>query len=445
MNPCFEEAERPTALDIKNHIIIGGYDVSIDEEHLNQIEKNYSLEEYKEELLAKGIQPKEGERESIVYYVSNPEEDHSFDVDEYDRVDYKSGKKIITLQEGDKILKVSSEISGEPGKDIFGKILEPKTLDKHGFRFGKNTFYNEESNILYSQVNGYLKIENNTLAVEEVFIIQGDVDMNIGHISSSTPILIMNDVKPGFFIQSEKDIIVKGNVEGGSLTSVFGKISIEGGIHGQSKSIIKAKNEISAKFVSNAILSCENDIVILDSIIQTTISCGKNLSIISNDHGNLIGGTTRISNSINLKNIGSTSEPKTLIFMGYNFKFEKMIHSIDVQLKELEREKENLQNIKIISPTSNLKFKTSLHEFYLDEAEIDQLIDRKKMELMRIEEEALVNHISSLKASGTIHPNTLLKMGNKSFSFSKEFCNIEVLFTPDTDSIEVIEKDGEKK
>lgn len=111
-------------------------------------------------------------------------------------------------------------IAATPGKDI----VLPQ---------GLNTSISLDGLCLVAAKTGKIYEENGLYHIQELMEILGDVDFSIGNIKFGGDVLIRGNVLPGFFVESDGNIAVKGEVEAAKIISRKGCVAIEKGVIGK--------------------------------------------------------------------------------------------------------------------------------------------------------------------------------------------------------------------
>lgn len=168
--------------------------------------------------------------------------------------------------------------------------------------------------------------------------ISGNVNHHMGRIEHDGSLTVHGDVESNSVIIATDDILIMGNVFNAKIKSLKGKIRIEGGVKGLS-SIIHAQEDISVKFVYNATLKSENNIIIKDISVDAHLITKK--SVFAKDgSGTIEGGELEAGVDIIANNIGSTQGSTTLVKIS-NFKQRNLMSQIlriDNKIKEIETE-----------------------------------------------------------------------------------------------------------
>jgi len=297
------------------------------------------------------------------------------------------------------------------GVDVFeGQLLAEQHISGPGLNgktiYGKNIPYaksrlkplSHNSNVIIeksgpdtrfiSKIDGVLlNNKKESLYIEPELTINGNIDFNIGNLSSNHPININGDITSGFFVRSKKDIHIKGSVEKNAIVECGGSITIDRGVN-QGAHITADKN-IELKFSQSSNLKAKQNITISGHCFDSTIFC-KGIFTCSNelvkgDKGAVIGGNINAVEGIRLYSVGS-SNANTHLISGYDyekkqeheklkklqleikFDLKRLIRNLSInildksalnELKNLNRD-EKLHNLKILKQISQLK-KQEIH------------------------------------------------------------------------------------
>ena len=99
--------------------------------------------------------------------------------------------------------------------------------------------------------------ENSLLTVAELLHVNKDVDFSVGNIKYTGDVLIGGSVRPGFSIEAEGSIHIKGEVESATVTSRAGQVTIDKGVVGKGDTNISAKQGVTISFAQDAHLHTE--------------------------------------------------------------------------------------------------------------------------------------------------------------------------------------------
>lgn len=437
-----DSLEAETILDA---VLKEGYHCKLDLNGIDDFLKSRKKDEC-QMLIGKGVPPVDGVDGRIEYLVEEPTDSYK-KITEYDRIDHRSHLNFVHVDADQELILIHQHKPGKPGKDIFGKTLSARNGQPVEIKAGRNIQFLRETGVMYAQKSGILLKENNTLKIDEVFIVHGDLDMSVGNIDTKSRVMIEGNVLPGFDVRSSSDIHVMGSVEASNLTSHEGSIVIEGGILGKNQCTIRSKKGLSCKFAQQALISCEGFIQVEDSILFCSISCGHRLVVSGGKHGKIAGGNIRIHKQIDARTIGAPSEPLTSITMGFDFSYEGKLNLLD------ERKMDILKSI------SNIEEQSKLHEKEVASTppeSRDHIVAKKELlsfkkeilllkielndldkEIKEVEAAAITFNEAWIKVRDIVYTNTVIKMSRRSHRITEEIRNATIELSPRTGGVKI--------
>jgi len=250
------------------------------------------------------------------------------------RVDFFNIRDIPSVLRGEEIARKIEPIHGKPGIDVYGGEIKPRTPKDPRFPIGKNVVVNKEGTSIYALIDGQVSItERGKINVFSLYEVHGDVDFSTGNIDFVGSVLINGNVLSGFTIKAKGDIRVKGNIEGAFVESE-GSIEIAGGVIGYHKGQIKAKQNLKASFLQNAIVTVGNDVIVSDSIMHSQVNAGRTI-VLDGTKALIVGGLLRAGEEVSAKVIGNSMATPTEIQVGVSPELRGELIEIRSKLKEI--------------------------------------------------------------------------------------------------------------
>ena len=241
---------------------------------------------------------------------------------------------------------------GKPGISVKGEPIPPARGKDNKLPCGRNTVISEDGAFLKAAKTGIVCREGFLLRIVELLQIPGDVDYGVGNIKYSGDVLINGNVLPGFTIEAEGNIHVKGDVECARIISREGHISVEKGIIGKGETLISAKGGVQISFAQETRIVTEGTLSVSKYLLHCDCAVGELEAVSSNC--NIIGGEVKAENHIAAKNAGSEQGIFTRITL-----FDKEKTELEEKLKDLSGLAVKLQ--KQFQPVEKqLKLKSSL-------------------------------------------------------------------------------------
>ncbi len=264
---------------------------------------------YTELVAARGVQPVDGENGTLEYHFKT---DDSVNLVEREdgTVNYRELGIVQNVNKGDVLCSAIPPKEGMDGTNIFGEAIEYKKGKVSDIKPGPNTVLSEDKTQLLANIDGCVELKGQLVSVNEVYVIKGDVDSSTGNIDCSGSVMIQGDVLEGFIVKAKQDVIVKGMVEGATITA-GGNISISSGMNGMRKGKITAEGNITSKYIENATVECNGDLV-ADVLMNSTTKAGGSV-ILKGSKASIIGGSCEAGTMIYAAYIGTHTNVATTI------------------------------------------------------------------------------------------------------------------------------------
>lgn len=358
-------------VDIKSlSIAIESYGIvyGIDERTLAKIAARRYY--YRIFLIACGTPPEKGKDGRIIECFARSPEMH-LDEDEQGKVDFKNLGLFQNVAKGDVLCELIQPTDGRDGHDIMGGPVPAVPGSMPAIPQGKNCSVNSNKTAMIADIDGSLSFSKNVFRVEAQLTVPGNVDNSTGNISFTGDVLIQGDVLRGFKVKADGNIIILGMAEGAILTAGE-DIDIRKGINGGGIGTLTAGGDVYSHFLEQTSVSASGH-VIAETIINCQIISGGNILALSGK-GIILGGSLSARLCVEAHRIGSLSNAKTNIKIGYSTQKEDN----QAGLKHLNAELENSKNtLDILS--KNLKIWESLPAIPPDKAELHSTLKEQKL------------------------------------------------------------------
>lgn len=306
-------------------------------------------------LIAKGTAPTVGKDAKVEYYFSTNQSlkpKHNED----GSVNYHELNIISKVVKDQLIARLIPAVPGQPGKNVLGEEIKPRDVQNMKLSYANNIRVSEDGTELYSEVTGHASLVQGKVFVSGVYEVPADVDNSIGDIDYPGNVSVKGNVKSGFIIRADGDIVVEGVVEGAQLYA-GGQIIVKRGIHGMGKGLLSAKGNVVIKFIESATVK-SGGYVETESIIQSRVSANTEINV-NGGKGFIMGGTVRASSKVSARTFGSEMGTATNVEVGVDP--EKLEHYTALQqnAKEISKKIEAVRPI-LLNYSEKLKQGISL-------------------------------------------------------------------------------------
>ncbi|HWR39241.1 MAG TPA: FapA family protein [Patescibacteria group bacterium] len=289
-------------------------------------------------ICAKGIKPVDGDNGVIKYYVDLENKGRPVEGED-GKMDYKNLNLFTVVRQDDILAEKFLPTAGTPGYDVFGNEVPAKPGKDVLLPVGKNVQV-VDTNKIAAAITGQLLVVNNKLSVVPLIEVKGDVDLSTGNIEFMGAVIIHGSVQTGFTVKAEGNVDINGNVSGGI---VEGKnVNVRQGIQGMSRGYVKATENVTAKFVENAVVSAGQDVLINDVVLNSRISAGKRV-IVEGKRGLIVGGQVCAGEEIRAKVAGNNLSTNTDLEVGVNPQLRDEFQHLRKEIKKLENDLEQAQ------------------------------------------------------------------------------------------------------
>lgn len=259
--------------------------------------------------VAKGIPPVLGENGTVTYYVKRDSE-YKPEMSQDGFIDYKNLDYFQIVKKGQTLAELTKETEGTEGINIYGGVVPTKNGRPAPSPVGKNTHLIQDDTLLVSDCDGVIRFARDTIDVNDMMKIRGNVDVTTGNLNFSGDINIDGDVSDGFSVKSGGNVIIKGVLEDAAVEAV-GNVHISKGINGGTKNSIYVGGNLKCKYIEHANIHVEGDIS-ADYIIDSNVTCMGNIEL-SGSKELVVGGEIRVMGELHARDIGSETGRNTKI------------------------------------------------------------------------------------------------------------------------------------
>lgn len=323
---------RPTAEMVREALRKKEVVFGIDEAAIEKGTK--SFESY---VVARGVAPVNGTDARIEkkYDLSHKGRPH---VIEHDRVDYKDMNLFVLAKAGQLLAVRIPQTRGKEGKSVFGKVIPARNGRPVPLTAGKNAEVRDEDK-LYALIDGQIVEEGKRIGVDPHLVISSSVGVGTGNIDFVGSVEIAGNVDAGFVVKATGDIEISGFVSGAEVEGR--NVFISGGITGQGRGRIAAREDVRAAFAENALIEAGQDVYISDAVLHSTIKAGGKV-IVEDRRGLITGGYIAAGEEIRAKVVGNQAFVVTKLVVGVN---PALSQKYQQACREYKEDKQRLEQI----------------------------------------------------------------------------------------------------
>lgn len=293
-------------------------------------------------LAAAGTPPVNGKDAYIDYKVRVEDKGIAFEEDESGKVDFRNLELLENVVAGQLLaVKVPAE-KGVDGRTVTNRVIPARPGKDIKIQYGKGTILSEDGMELTAEINGQVVFKAGKISVDPVYLVNGDVTMEIGNIVFLGSVIVTGSVPDGFEIKAAGNIEVRGVVEKANLEAE-GDVVIFGGITGRDGARIESTGgSVYAKFIQNARIIAEMNVVAPESILHSNVDAGNGVFTMGKS-ARIVGGVIRAGNEVNARFIGTDAYTKTEVWVGLHPKVLQQLSDLNQMKAKTEEEQVKLR------------------------------------------------------------------------------------------------------
>ncbi len=353
-------------------------------------------------------------------------------VQEDGSVDYNTLGKYELVYKDQLLATYIPSAPGKDGKNIFGDVIKAKVPVDYPPLKLDNVDYEADNQEYYSIIEGNATLENGTLKVTPVFVVDGNLEAATGNVDFRGDVIVKGNVFSNVTIKTTGNITINGHVEIAKLIS--GKdILLKNGMQGSGTGRIKCGGNLIAKFLEQTTIHCDGDVK-TNAILNCNITSGGSINV-SGRPGTILGGYVCSAREIDCHTIGNRAGVQTKIVIGLEtdfktamFKVEQDIADYSDKVNKTSRELEKI--IKEMQTSKNPALAKQKLK-YMREAvtHLGLLNDskNKKKFILEIREQ---NIDGTVITHGPVYTGTTVIINGISETINSEYKNVTFTKTP---------------
>ena len=379
-------------------------------------QKNFSVENV---LIAEGDHAIQGE-DGRLEFLFNVDKKIKPQEGAHGKVDFHELSMVENVEKEQPLVKLVDSTLGTPGKNVYGKMVNPVHGKPCALPIGENTkVSNKDAKVLLSNIDGIVKYAGGVISVKSCYAVEKDVDFSTGNITSKGTVVVKGNVRSGFILDAVGDVEVWGTVED-SIIKSKGNVLIKGGFIGSGKGKIEADGDVTIYFARNQTIVANNV-----KILREAVDCiiyAKNTVKVHGDKISIEGGITTAGATIEVESLGSKNEAHTDVEVGINYvahpsqmNTRKVVSDLKTSLKKVDKELNTLHAIQ--------KAKGELPAQYTNT--FDHLLSRREELVKKLKDLASVeilpvNEGAKVVVNKVVHPGVEIKIGESTIAILEE-------------------------
>ncbi len=326
------------------------------------------------------------------------------------RIDFRQKANNPAVDENQLLVVVHKAIPGKDGRDVYGKTISVPRVHDVNLRAGVNVVWNPEDSGYRSKVAGRVKLTGSTLDIDEVLYVRDGVGVNSGNVMHKGQVIVDGDVESEFKIEATGNVEIKGVVQSADILC-GGNLVAADGINENPAKTIKVTGNIAAKYILNANIECEGDIIANREIFQSQI---KSRGEVTCNEGRIVGGEIIAAKGITVNEVGSKGTVKTKLVAGIDYTQIKKLKQSSAQIEQLQAIVKKLRPVHKRLTTQmqvlNAGQKEGLTEMGFRITEAEEGIAELEQECKEIRKQLVSNRGAEIHIRGIIYPGVVLRV-----------------------------------
>ena len=401
-------AKGVTKSQLREHLKAAGVVYGIDDHAIEWLVKARSGMNI---VCARASLPHDGDHAFEKYHVDLESQGRPVELED-GSVDFKNINNFISVTAGQLLVEKIPPTLGIPGKDVLGLPIKAKPGKDIRMPIGKNVTIVDDCRLV-ANIDGQLDIVRRRINVTPTIEVAGDVDYSTGNIDFVGNVIVRGSVQAGFSVKAAGNVEIRGTICGGTVEA--NNIIVRMGIQGMNRSVIKSRDRLVAKFIENATVYADQEVVVSDVVMNSSIFAGVRV-LVEGQRGIVIGGRISAGECIRARTVGNQSHVATDLEVAADPFLKDELQTlysenkqIDILAEELKLSMAYMRN----QGLDNLNIDKGMR-YEKMEGEYTSLLERgEEIRQRRMDIEALIYSLKPGKiyVLGTLYPGVKVSIG----------------------------------
>ncbi len=405
------------------------------------------------QLLAEGVPAVNGSNASFTFLVQETASKQAQE-DTHGHIDpHHELNQFIVVAAGAALMRRQPATPGVDGYDVCGNVLMAKPGKELNFSSSLSGagIDPQDPNLLVALIKGHPILLPTAVKVDPVLHLQ-EVGLKTGNIDFDGAVSVDGDVAAGMVIRASSDVHVNGLVE--KATIIAGNdIVVTGGIvggdsakdskkhtgeehgadagpeqhHHAFKSFLKAGGSIRAKYINQAEIACERDLVVAEYLMHCMTEVhGHVLLGQTGGKGCLIGGHFHASKGLVANVLGTEHYLKTCVSIGFSrdklARLSELRQQQEQQAGILTRLQEGLGKLMahVVEGKPGEELHSKIVKMQQAIAQVGAELEKLDLELNTLHAQAVAGEVLQAAVTHTTYPNVSLSINGEELRIENE-------------------------
>jgi len=383
---------------------------------------------YSDALLREAISEARLSSAPVEFTVSRgvePVAPHSYKFDW--KVDFGHSNTAL-VKRGDLLLETTLLEDGAKGSDVFGNTIDIDKATVLKLPQTDNTIRvtKKEKKLSFTAgVAGELIKNSEKLQILSSRVVDTDVNNETGDILFAGDLVVNGEIGAHRSVKAGGCLTLNGDA-GVSLVYTKESLLMNGGIRGENRGTVWAKNTMALHFAETARLFAGGNIYVDEYCFRCVVKTNGEL-IVTGEPGSFIGGNAHAARGIHVRNLGDYKTVRTIISFGQDYLIKDKIEVYEKQTQE------NLLELSRIEAELNDAESSDEHIKELREQKVILLKSNTALGLKIFKlKENFESHIESqVMITGTVYPGVILESHGRYYEVREPLSHVIFTFDPE--------------
>lgn len=349
-----------------------------------------------------------------------------------DKLDIRALQQRSIVKIGQLVAEIRYRIPSKPGWDVFGNEIESESNEPLNVEV-KDGIKVRGSGKYYAAIGGVPVVDTakNSVAISQVMIHHGDVNLRSGNIIFNGPVEISGSVESGARVEVTGALTILGAIRGG-MVQTGASLRVKGGILTGKTGFVSAKETVEAEFIENSKVECGGDLTVKKVIINSDVICGGSIILTDQVSGVLAGGNIACRENIYTATLAFKNGAVTNLNVGVDWRMERKVRIRRKRTETIEKVQANdrlalreLLSRKNQEKNAKTQERKDYYQKRLQKARI--LADQAQRLLVEAETLLAYNPNSKILVTGTAYANCRIQIGGGPVNLTQDMAEVAIL------------------
>jgi len=335
-------------------------------------------------------------------------------IDETGKADFRNIQRYNAVDPGQVLARYTPPTPGTPGLNIRLEEVPPPPPFDPKIAAGDNVQFHAATGEYRATVHGIFVHEKNTVSVNPVLTIPGNVGLASGNVAYDGNIRIFGNIERGSMVSCLGDLEVGGMIESHAVRA-GGSLRVKKGINTRREGMVTTGGNLQAVYIENSDLTVNGSLIVEKSVINSKVVCDGDIALTG--RGSTIAGSEICCfGSLACDVMGSPVQNPVRIELGSHSRnkayYEQHVKELEDVERVLEKKTEDINKIKIYVQRMRGKIpvekQAAFRVVYNEYRSTVELRQRLQLQVLQFRESRFNSSEVRLIIRDTIHPGATI-------------------------------------